>query len=282
MRQLIKSVIKRTTFNLVSLANSSKIGRFINYEFIKSVLQLQKTVIHNGCSLDLVIPNLINKFRADTFSSKEPETLVWIDSIPIGSVFWDIGANVGLYSCYAAKKRRCKVLSFEPSVFNLESLARNIFINDLMDKITIVPLPLSNKLEVSSLNMSSTDWGGALSTFGQSYGHDGNDLEKIFEFKTIGLSMDDAVQRLDIPSPDYIKMDVDGIEHLILKGGSRVLLEVAGILIEVNEDYKEQDDNVFEYLTEAGLVLKEKRHSDMFEGNIVFGNSYNQIWVRQG
>ena len=275
-------MIKRTTFNLVSLANSSKIGRFINYEFIKSVLQLQKTVIHNGCSLNLVIPNLINKSRADTFSSKEPETLEWIDSIPIGSVFWDIGANVGLYSCYAAKKRRCKVLSFEPSVFNLESLARNIFINDLMDKITIVPLPLSNKLEVSSLNMSSTDWGGALSTFGQSYGHDGNDLEKIFEFKTIGLSMDDAVQRLDIPSPDYIKMDVDGIEHLILKGGSRVLREVAGILIEVNEDYKEQDDNVFEYLTEAGLVLKEKRHSDMFEGNIAFGNSYNQIWVRQG
>ena len=282
MRQLIKSVIKRTTFNLVSLANSSKIGRFINYEFIKSVLQLQKTVIHNGCSLNLVIPNLINKFRADTFSSKEPETLEWIDSIPIGSVFWDIGANVGLYSCYAAKKRCCKVLSFEPSVFNLESLARNIFINDLMDKITIVPLPLSNKLQVSSLNMSSTDWGGALSTFGQSYGHDGNDLEKIFEFKTIGLSMDDAVQRLDIPVPDYIKMDVDGIEHLILKGGSRVLREVAGILIEVNEDYKEQDDNVFEYLTEAGLVLKEKRHSDMFEGNIAFGNSYNQIWVRQG
>ena len=275
-------MIKRITFNLVSLANSSKFGRFINYEFIKSVLQLQKTVIHNGCSLDFVIPNLINKSRADTFSSKEPETLEWIDSIPIGSVFWDIGANVGLYSCYAAKKRRCKVLSFEPSVFNLESLARNIFINDLMDKITIIPLPLSNKLKVSSLNMSSTDWGGALSTFGQSYGHDGNDLEKIFEFKTIGLSMDDAVQRLDIPVPDYIKMDVDGIEHLILKGGSRVLLEVAGILIEVNEDYKEQDDNVFEYLTEAGLVLKEKRHSDMFEGNIVFGNSYNQIWVRQG
>jgi len=282
MKRLIKVIIKRVCFIFVVLLNSIKIGRFINNEIINSTMQLRKSVIHNGCTLDLVTPNLINHYRADSFSTKEPETLEWIDSIPVESVFWDIGANVGLYSCYAAKKRRCEVFSFEPSIFNLESLARNIFINGLIDKITIVPLPFSNELQLSSLNMSSTDWGGALSTFGQSYGHDGCELEKVFEFKTIGLSMDDAVQRLDIPAPHYIKMDVDGIEHLILKGGSHVLLDVKELLIEVNEDYEEQDLNVIKYLTEAGLVLKEKRHADMFEGNDTFGNSYNQIWIRQG
>ena len=31
------------------------------------------------------------------------------------------------------------------------------------------------------MNMSSTDWGGALSTFDQCYGHDGKELEKVFE-----------------------------------------------------------------------------------------------------
>ena len=59
--------------------------------------------------------------------------------------------------------------------------------------------------------------GGAKSTFGQNYGHDGQPLDKIFELHTIGLSMMDAVKLLKIPEPDYIKMDVDGIEHLILK-----------------------------------------------------------------
>jgi len=51
--------------------------------------------------------------------AKEPDTLMWIDKIPEHSVFWDVGANVGLYSCYAAKARNCIVFAFEPSVFNL-------------------------------------------------------------------------------------------------------------------------------------------------------------------
>ena len=77
-----------------------------------------------------------------------------------------VGANVGIYSVYAAKVRECKVYAFEPSVFNLEILARNIHLNELVEQVTIVPLPLSNRLQKSKLNMSTTDWGGALSTFG--------------------------------------------------------------------------------------------------------------------
>ena len=40
-------------------------------------------------------------------------TLDWIDSIEKGSVFWDIGANVGLYGIYAAIKKDCIVYAFE-------------------------------------------------------------------------------------------------------------------------------------------------------------------------
>ena len=194
-----------------------------------------------------------------------------------GSVVWDIGANVGLYSCYAAKRRGCKVYAFEPSVFNLELLARNIFLNGLTEKVVIVPLPLSDQLTTSTLNMSMTDWGGALSTFGESYTYDGTQLNKIFEFSTIGLSMDDAISRLDITQPDYIKMDVDGIEHLILKGGISALAKVRGVLIEINEEFAQQSADTLQYLGEAGLELLEKRHSEMFEDSPVF----NQIWRRK-
>ena len=58
--------------------------------------------------------------------------------MPEGSVVWDIGANVGLYSCYAAKHRGCRVFAFEPYVFNLEILARNIYLNQLSERVTIV------------------------------------------------------------------------------------------------------------------------------------------------
>jgi hypothetical protein len=92
--------------------------------------------------------------------------------------------------------------------------------------------------------------------------------------------MEGAVKLLNIPAPNYIKMDVDGIEHLILKGGTSILKTIKSILVEVNEDYKEQDLNVRNILTETGPVLKEKRHSEIVDGSEEFGKTFNQIWCR--
>ena len=91
--------------------------------------------------------------------------------------------------------------------------------------------------------------------------------------------MIDAVALLKIPQPDYIKMDVDGIEHLILKGGRMVLEKVHGVLIEINEEFEKQLVVSARYLSEAGLIMKERRHAAMFE-NTQFKNTYNQIWQR--
>lgn len=241
----------------------------------------KQQIIHSGVGLTFSIPNALTKYRADSFSTKEPETLEWIDRIPNDAVLWDIGANVGIYSCYAAKCRGCKVFSFEPSVFNLEILARNIFLNDLTDLVTIVPLPLSDALATSKLNMTSTDWGGALSTFHQDYGHDGLVMQTIFKIPTIGISMIDAVERFDIPQPDFIKMDVDGIEHLILKGGLPILFKARGVLIEINDKFTAQANEANSLLKEAGFSLSEKRHADYFD-TVTYAakHTYNQIWVK--
>ena len=91
--------------------------------------------------------------------------------------------------------------------------------------------------------------------------------------------MEDAKELLQIPQPDYIKMDVDGIEHLILKGGRHVLSNVKGVLIEIDEGFEVQVEDTRRYLSEAGLVLKEKRQSEMFKDG-PYKNIYNQIWYR--
>lgn len=243
------------------------------------VVQQTAEVEHRGLKLRLSTAGALNRFRADTFASKEPETLDWIDRIPRGAVLWDVGANVGLYSCYAAKARGCRVFAFEPSVFNLESLARNIFLNQLTEAVTIVPLALSNELAFSKLSMTSTEWGAALSTFGQSYGHDGEPIQKVFEFATIGLSMVDATQRLRIPSPDFMKVDVDGIEHLILSAGGSILRQVQGVLVEINDQFTAQSVEASRYLQEAGLRLQEKRHAPHFDSAPGAPRyTFNQIW----
>jgi FkbM family methyltransferase len=199
----------------------------------------------------------------------------------LGSVFWDIGANVGLYSCYAAKKRKCKVIAFEPSVFNLELLSRNINLNNLIDNVSIVPLALTNEeTKIAKFNMTTTDWGGALSTFCENYGDDGKELNKVFSYKTIGLSMDKLIQFRTIPQPTHIKMDVDGIEHLILSGGRYVLENVREILIEVNDEFLEQSSEVKRICSEAGLKFKGKRHAAMFDISPRFSKTFNQLWYR--
>lgn len=142
-------------------------------------------------------------------------------------------------------------------------------------------MALNDRLEASNMRLTTTEWGGALSTFGQNFGWDGKAIQKVFEFQTIGLSMDDAVRRLSIPQPDYIKLDVDGLEHIILKGGAELLREIKGILIEVNDNFNEQAEQCQQLLVGAGLVLKEKRHSELIGASTSgFQYTYNQIWGR--
>lgn len=276
----ISAITRSLVGSSVNLFGSNKYGRYVYELVVNNAMDQKQTVKYGEVKIDFHIPNRLNKYRADSFASKEPETLEWIDSIPVGSILWDVGANVGLYSCYAAKSRNCLVYAFEPSVFNIELLARNIFQNGLTKNITIVPLPLSDKIAENTLNMTSTDWGGALSTFGEPYGQDGKEMEKIFEFKTIGLTMLDAVNLLKIPQPDYIKIDVDGIEHLILKGGISVLENVKGVIIEIDEGFEKQFKDSTQYLTEAGLVMKYKSSADK-SADPKFRDYFNQVWVKQ-
>lgn len=257
-------------------------GAFVFEIIVNTAMETTQTLVHQQTTLTFAVPNKLNCFRVQSFSTKEPETLEWIDSIPRGAVVWDIGANVGLYSCYAAKARDCQVVAFEPSVFNLELLARNIYLNGLTGKIVIVPLPLSDRMCVSTLNMTTMEWGGALSTFGQDYGWDGQKMRPVFKFQTIGVSSSDAVQLLRVPQPSFIKIDVDGIEHLVLGGAKAVLSNVDGVLIEINDGFHEQAEQCQKLLLGAGLVLKEKRHSALFdsEGSFGGGKVWNQIWIR--
>ena len=282
MKAKFKRIVKTVVRAIVNFTGQTRIGQHFETLVIDSVMERVVDVSHEGISFKFSAPNALSKWRYETFSSKEPETLEWINTIPSESVLWDIGANIGLYSIYAAKRRNCKIWAFEPSVFNLELLARNIYLNKLENSICIVPIALSDRLGSSEMHMTSTEWGGALSTFGESYGWDGEQIRQVFEFKTMGVRMVDAVQMLAIPQPDYVKMDVDGIEHLILDGGQAVLKSVKGVLIEVNDAFREQSSQCQLLLTKAGLVLKEKRQSEMVSASTAgFQNAFNQIWVRQ-
>ena len=80
-------------------------------ELISEVLSSKTIKVnHNGTNLKFYTINYLTRWRVQTFNSKEPETLKWIDDFESEKcLFWDIGANIGLYTCYAAKRKNCKV-----------------------------------------------------------------------------------------------------------------------------------------------------------------------------
>jgi FkbM family methyltransferase len=233
-------------------------------------------------TLILHTPNAVCRWRAESFSTKEPETLEWIEEYGGHGAFFDVGANVGLYSLYYSKLYPDRVYSFEPSVFNLGLLAKNIYANSMSDQINIVPIPLSSKDQIAALRMGGPDEGGAMSTFGASFGQDGQSLEVKMMYRLPGLTLDTMLASGMISEPpSLIKLDVDGIEHLILSGAQSTLRAqtLRSVLVEVNDDFRELASEVSHHLTDAGFILKAKRHAVMFETG-PYTSSFNQIWVR--
>ena len=109
MKFELKAYLKRILQQAMAVFSRTNVGQLINEEMIKDVMNRTYTTDHGNIRICLTVPNWINRYRATTFSEKEPETLEWIDSLEKESVLWDVGANVGLYSIYAVKKRKCSV-----------------------------------------------------------------------------------------------------------------------------------------------------------------------------
>ena len=278
--------LKKTVWNLAQsvtkllsvIFTSGRFGLILGEKISKSMKRKIRVIVHQNIELKLFVPDELNDWRAITFASKEPETLAWIDTFENSSVFWDVGANIGLYSIYAAQKKSCKVVAIEPSIFNLEILAKNIALNNAERLVTIFPIALTNQNSQGLFSMSSDEVGGALSTFGKDYGYDGKKLDFKFQFQGIGMRMDNAVDLWGLDQPDYLKVDVDGIEHLVLEGFGEKLKKVKSLLVEVNKDFKEQAAAIEHLMIKHDFNLLTEHPLTSLN---IAGQTFNQIWVKR-
>ena len=298
MKLLLKKIIHLIDFfpYLISHGFSSFLALFHkNFRRFELNLQndylnnLKTKVVHytknkNKVELQIYTPNALCAFRAETFSTKEPETLEWIEEFGAnGAVLFDIGANIGLYSIYHSVLNKGKVIAFEPSFFNLKLLAKNININSTKDFITVITTPLTSHNSTNNFKYEDDTEGGALSAFGVDFRYDGKDFNSNLSVKVIGSSLDSLIENKTIEDlPNLVKIDVDGIEHLILSGAVNTLKNknCRSVLVEVNDDFLEQSIEVKRILEDCGFVLRDKLHGNMFDNSENFSKTYNQIWVR--
>ena len=256
-------------------------------EFIES-LSYKKIEILNS-KISFFVPNHLVEWRVNTFYKAEPETLEWIDSFESKDslIFWDIGANIGLYSIYnSLKNKNSTTIAFEPSTSNLRVLSRNISINNLDNKIKIFTPPLSN-VENKFLTMKESTFqeGGATHSFGESFDFEGKKFSSKMNYKIFGTNINFLIDNKILDIPNYIKIDVDGIEHLILEGGSKYLKDkkIKSLSVEINENFTEQKTKVQDIMKKNNFkILHKKQDENTFGDNSkhIYSRIFNYIFVR--
>ena len=256
--------------------------------YIKKALEdsSYKTKKVNDKNLLFFAPNDLCEMRVETLFTKEPETIKWIDnfSVKSNSIFWDIGANIGLYSIYAtAKHKNLNVISFEPAMSNLRVLSRNISINNFSNRIKIFQVALSNKKNTfQEFNESIFQEGGSLNTFGEKFGFDGNLINKKNTYSIYGTTLNYLVENEILEIPDYIKIDVDGIEHLILSGANKFLKndKIKGICVEINEKFLQQKKSISDLLINSDFTFQDKATVRDKNVNDDFSETFNFFYIK--
>jgi FkbM family methyltransferase len=292
----LKIVVKK--LSLFCFKILSFLDKIFNIITKRSILVWFKEFIQNESykkiqilnqKINFFIPNQLVEWRVDTFHTKEPETLEWIDTFDKSGdfIFWDIGANIGLYSIYnSLKHKKSQTISFEPSTSNLRVLSRNISINNLFDRIKIFTAPLT-KGENKFLIMKEGEFqeGGALNSFGENFDFEGKKFSSKMNYQIYGTNINYLIDNKILDIPDYIKIDVDGIEHLILEGGNKYLSnkKIKSLSIEINENFTEQHEKVIEIMKKNDFKILHKKHSeDLFKNDPYnkFIRTFNYIFIR--
>lgn len=181
-------------------------------------------------------PNAGTEWRVRTLFTKEPETIEWIDTFAPGELLLDVGANVGMYSVWAARARRVRVVALEPESQNYALLNHNVFLNALGDLVAAYCVAASDRDGFDFLYLSSFLAGESCHSFGASTGPDGRPMRAGFRQGSVAARVDSLVAGGVVGVPDHVKIDVDGIEPRVVAGAGATLRDrrVKSVLIEIN------------------------------------------------
>ena len=206
----------------------------------------------------------------------ETENLDFIDTINPNEVLYDLGACEGRFSIYAALKG-VRVVSFEPEAKNFSVFSQNIEINNIgEDRLKAINAGVGAKNGKAIINIGQPWEGGHQKVV--EHGEIRNDLNFNFvENQEIQLiSIDSFVEEGIYPTPNYLKIDIDGSEMPFLIGAAKTLKsnQLKGIIFELNET-DSNFKNIITLLNDNDFI-EDKRFSVPNEANL-----FNIVFVKR-
>lgn len=234
-----------------------------------------------GASLRFHVGNGRLRVWAERFEEIEPELLDLVDRLPEGVVMYDIGASIGLFSLYAAIKRRCRVVAFEPEAQNYATLELNHFLN--RDR-------LATPLVALNAALSDTPGLGAIHTRAYGAGEHGKILDKAViqetkeDFAAVHVQsvlrqrLDDIIALCGLPQPEFLKIDVDGAEAAVLRGAAATLANSALTMVFIELSSRSDTDEAA-ILASHGFTLAERHPVVRLRGGH-YPDLYNCVFRR--
>ena len=278
LRVIYNIYLKFLSFVLFMFIESIEVlprGRRVSTLFLEKVWNRTEKVETSKGAIYFAAPDWLSRYRADSFYQKEPETIAFLNTLTEESILWDVGANIGIYSVYAGKVTGARVYAFEPSMMNLELLFRNVQKNNLGNRISIIPLALSNKDSVLDLFMSKEDlhWAGAHNSIGQNTSQDGQAMTDPKVSSQLSATGANLIAKFNVPAPTHIKIDVDGLESLVIEGLQSNIEKIDFILVEIDARNMAENSSI-------SLLLKSRNFSRVMD---FAGHKYteNQLWKNE-
>lgn len=179
---------------------------------------------------------------------------------PTGA-FYDIGAHVGIYTCFVSQiVSEGQVVAFEPVPSNFTRLRENLRLNGVGADVHSVAL----SDEAKQLEMSvDSDKPGTI-------GHLSKDTAEESETITSVIG-DDYIKENNIPLPDVMKMDVEGAECKVLRGLEDSLSECRLIYSEASDQlqkYGDSEEELVEILQDLGFEVEYLSENDVIHGDL--------------
>jgi len=142
-----------------------------------------------------------------------------------GTVFYDIGANVGVFTCLASATvgDTGTVVAFEPEPNNLNCLQETVRANRLQN-VRIETKAVGKASGTSDFDRRGGAFSGRLIDHGRYRA-----TRNVTEVSTV--SLDDYVNKMNGPVPDVVKIDVEGNELLVLEGMQDLLGSIGPAIV---------------------------------------------------
>ena len=175
-----------------------------------------------------------------------------------GDICWDIGANIGFYTCLLASQvgDSGAVVAFEPASRTYGYLHENVSLNRFTNT-TLINKGIGDRVEQRNLHYSEA--GLAEGTASLKYTNERTAAERVT------LDTIDNLFR-ELPAPNFVKIDVEGYQLEVLRGGEHCLKTHAPLLMAELKDVGETNRDIYAeieaYVTDLGYQLYEiRKHS---------------------